>query len=134
MLFTHVTARLVPPFGEDVKVATLLDYNGFDPFAIKLEFSAKNGPVEWRISRDLLLAGMTSEERFVGEGDVKVQRVRTEDRDELAMLLSSPSGEAFLLFDLVDISRFVGKTLVEMPLGDELLVESEYSLAGLDRS
>lgn len=106
-------------------VEVRMDYYSTDPLALHLTFIQHNNEhvARWQLSRDLVVQGMAST-LPVGEGDVQVVR-GTEpgvlDEDMLEIALTAPGGVALLLLPLVDVSRFVGRTLVEMPLGDELV-------------
>lgn len=92
------------------------DYTSFDPFAIHLQFHMGGKALaNWALSRDLLLAGMCSP-TWVGEGDVQVCRP---DDANLVIRLSSPTGTATHTFLLDQVSRFLGQTLMETPVGDE---------------
>lgn len=104
---------------------TRVDYFSADPLVLHVEFSAHYGgmPIRWQFGRELILTGMCSD-TWVGLGDVQVRRGEQREvlGDEVVEIaLSTPSGNAVLLLPLVDLSRFVGRTLVEMPLGDELI-------------
>lgn len=94
------------------------DYTSFDPYSLHLQLDVPTkGYIDWEFGRELVLVGLTSTD-WVGEGDVKVCRA---DEDILAIRLSSPSGMATLLFPLTTMSRFIGRTILEMPIGDELI-------------
>lgn len=105
------------------------DYFSTDPLVLHLEFTSHHDGrvIRWQFGRDLLMAGMCSTD-WCGLGDVQVRR--GEQREVLAdevveIALSTPSGNAVLLLPLVDFTRFLGRTLVEMPLGDEVIEGDE---------
>lgn len=103
--------------GPDREVSTRLDYTSFDPYSVHLQFQDKGRYIEWEVARDLLLAGMFVPTWF-GLSDVQVCRVNDA---EMGLRLESPSGEATFLLPLVDVSRFLGRTMLETPIGDELV-------------
>jgi hypothetical protein len=117
MFRAHCTASL-----GNHPVKTTLGYHSAEPLAIYITFDCEVRGTTWRVSRDLVIAGMTSID-YVGDGDVRLRRIAADGTwplvDQVDLHLSSPGGEAFLLIPLADLSRFVGRTLVEMPLGDE---------------
>lgn len=112
----------------DHLVRTTLDYYSSEPLAIYITFDCGVRDTRWRVGRDLLIAGMTSID-YVGDGDVRLRRIDADGKwpleDQVDLHLSSPGGEAFLLIPLADLSRFVGRTLVEIPLGDEQVDPNE---------
>lgn len=104
---------------------TRADYFSADPLVLHMEFTQHydGAVIRWQFGRDLLLTGMTSTE-WIGQGDVQVARgeqIGGLGEDVLQIALDTPSGRGVLLLPLVDLSRFLGRTLVEMPLGDELV-------------
>ncbi len=98
-----------------VTVPARWDYSSMDPLAVHLQLHTGPAYVDWQFSRDLLLAGMTADE-WVGQGDV---RVRRGDEDFVAIYLDVDGQAATLLFRLVDVSQFIARSLLEMPIGDE---------------
>lgn len=123
MFTAHCIAKL-----DEHQVKTTLDYYSSDPLAIYITFDCGNHDTTWGIARDLVIAGLTSSD-YVGEGDVMLRRIEADGtwlmEDQIDLHLSCPSGEAFLLIPLIDVSRFVGRTLVEMPIGDEQVAMDE---------
>lgn len=117
---------------DERRVKTTLDYDESDPLAISITFHCGTRPPTWGIARDLMIAGLTSSE-YVGEGDIRLRRIEADGtwltQDQVELHLSCPNGEAFLLIPLIDLSRFLGRTLVKTPLGaeqadaDELLTD-----------
>lgn len=100
-----------------VEVPTRLDYTSFDPLAVHMQMHTGPAYINWQFSRDLLIAGLTSD-TWVGEGDVAICRG---DEDFLALHLSVDGKAATLLLRLVDVSQFLARSLLEMPIGDELI-------------
>ena len=98
-----------------VEVPARWDYTSLDPLAVHLQLHTGPCYIDWQFSRDLLLAGLTSEE-WTGEGDVCVRRG---DEDFVAIHLDVDGQAATLLFKLVDVSQFLARSLLEMPIGDE---------------
>lgn len=119
MFTAHCTAKL-NEYG--YPVAMTLDYYSSDPLAIYITFHCGTRPPTWSIARDLVICGLSSVE-YVGAGDVRLRRIEADGtsltEDQIDLHLSCLGGEASLLIPLIDLSRFVGRTLVETPLGDE---------------
>ena len=100
-----------------VTVPARWDYTSMDPLAVHLQLHTGPCYIDWQFSRDLLLAGMTSDE-WIGEGDV---RVRRGDDDFVAIHLEVDGQAATLLFKLIDVSQFLARSILEMPIGDEVI-------------
>lgn len=112
---TTLTARIITADGVRARtVPVVLSYSPLEPWSLHLRFLLPKW-VHWVISRDLVLAGLTSEQ-WVGCGDVLLSRP---DDSHLLMGLHTPSGEATLTLPLPMVSRFVGHTLLDTPIGHE---------------
>jgi hypothetical protein len=119
---TRIEALLGGAVGTTVPVT--LEYRREDPFAVAMVFtvSAGTGRVRrWVVDRELLMAGLVTSD-WVGDGDVKLGRASDA---YLVIRLTSPDGEATLLFPLAEVSKFVGQVLVEVPLGLEPVDEDD---------
>ncbi len=93
--------------GAGVEGMAALTYLDDDPYAVMMTIHTGETPVIWSFARELLKGG--------GIGDVKVKRVK----EKVAVMLSSPSGIATLIFKRKDIDAFVHMMYVVVPDGEE---------------
>jgi Streptomyces sporulation and cell division protein, SsgA len=126
-------------------VPAALVYDSLDPFAVRVRFGngglgdvdstpyddpsdipEDDGGVEWLLSRDLLLAGLTGP---VGDGDVRLWPARA-GLDVLFLQLRAPSGEALFELSGAVVADFLRETELLVPAGSEsdvLRVDDELS-------
>ncbi|MDR3035737.1 MAG: SsgA family sporulation/cell division regulator [Kitasatospora sp.] len=94
-----------------------LDYDGSDPFAVRLTFHLPGDePVTWVFARELLVDGTG---RPTGEGDVHVHPA-DEDLGETCVVLRSPAGDALLRAATAPLLAFLARTDRLVPMGQEL--------------
>jgi hypothetical protein len=110
-------------------------YSGSDPYAVRMAFHVgTDEPVEWIFARDLLAAGIESQQ---GEGDVQVwpSTVSVADTGDLDLIgtaepqgipgkvlnieLSSPFGQARFEAPAEAMSAFLQRTYQIVPAGQE---------------
>ena len=119
---TAVTAevglRLVLPDSPSLPVLATLRYDASDPYAISISFhtGADGSAVDWSFARQLLTDGVTHP---VGEGDVRVWPTTREDRQLIALSLTSPSGSALFETALSDVVEFLTRSYSTVPTGSE---------------
>lgn len=91
-----------------------VNYDDADALVVSLVFdSAGELPINWAISRDLLLEGLS---RPSGVGDV---HIRPADDGELLIVLRTPSGTARLFAPAAALESLLLRTLLLVPLGTE---------------
>jgi Streptomyces sporulation and cell division protein, SsgA len=128
--------RLVVPQQTIVPLVASLYYSKEDPYAIRIAFHVGlDEPVEWIFARDLLSAGIESEE---GLGDVKVWPSAGSHGGlpgtVLNIELSSPFGQALFEAPVKDVSDFLRRTYQIVSAGEETdHVDVETELANLLR-
>jgi hypothetical protein len=113
--------------GTDVPIASRLSYDpAYDPHSITLILERDSAePMPWRISRDLLAAGLVSEQvgdDWIGRGLIAVRRAHdTQHPEEDLFWIRLDSGDeyAYLWVPLVGVSRFLGASFALVALGDE---------------
>ncbi|MGW4381698.1 SsgA family sporulation/cell division regulator [Kitasatospora sp. NPDC004531] len=98
------------------RVAVDLDYDGGDPFAVRLTFHLPGDePVTWVFARELLVDGLG---RASGEGDVHIHPVG-EELTEIGLVLRSPDGDARLRAAAPPLLAFLARTDLLVPMGQE---------------
>ncbi|MET7637690.1 SsgA family sporulation/cell division regulator [Streptomyces sp. NPDC005438] len=100
-----------------VKVPARLTYRVEEPFAVQVTFhTTSRQPVHWTFARELLIEGVF---RPSGAGDVRVWPARERARELLFLALSSPEGDALLELPMMEVSRWLERTLRAVPAGTE---------------
>ncbi|MFJ5926282.1 SsgA family sporulation/cell division regulator [Kitasatospora sp. NPDC092948] len=139
----HTQARLILGTHRSALLRVTLRYRAEDPLAVRMLFPAEyaldadpydpNGPIdphdpfdtaasddrsapdiEWVFARQLLSAGL---DRTAGEGDV---RIRPSFGMRTMVELRSPEGVALLQFARSDLRRFLWRSQLAVPEGQEL--------------
>lgn len=95
-------------------VSSRLCYDCADPYAVRLRFPGRSGPIEWLFARELLDMGLL---RPTGEGDVRAWP--TESGRQIFLELSSPSGQALFSADSARIRSFLNRTWSLVRPGEE---------------
>jgi hypothetical protein len=127
--------KLVVPRQTIVPLVASMYYSGSDPYAVRMAFHVgTDEPVEWIFARDLLAAGIESQQ---GEGDVQVwpSTVSVADTGDLDLIgtaepqgipgkvlnieLSSPFGQARFEAPAEAMSAFLQRTYQIVPAGQE---------------
>jgi hypothetical protein len=127
--------RLVVPQQTIVPLVASVYYSGTDPYAVRMAFHVgTDEPVEWIFARDLLAAGIESQQ---GEGDVQVwpSAASCAEDGELDVIgsaetqgtggkvlnieLSSPFGQAHFEAPAEAMSAFLQRTYKIVPAGTE---------------
>lgn len=116
----------------DRDVLVTMSYERDDPFALHATFALAGTTTvqHWEFSRELLMPGLVLGGHILcaGPSDVTVSRL---DDKRLLIGLNSPNGSATLEFPLGTVSEFLGRTLVEVPLGTEQLPEKDLLIESL---
>lgn len=112
MKITWLAEPTVKTGSRSVPVRVRLVYDPQDPYAVALRFLPEGRVVTWILARELLRDGLY---RMAGEGDVRV----TPGAVTVGVHLSSPSGEALVVFARDDIAQFLRSTYLEVPDGSE---------------
>lgn len=113
-----VQLRLVVADADSVPLPVTLRYSATDPYAVRAVFSGDGMEVEWVFARELLRAGLTTP---TGEGDVHVWPSWGTGRQLLMISLTSPDGQAVLEASADDVRRFLERTALVVPDGEESL-------------
>lgn len=95
-------------------VSSRLCYDCADPYAVRLRFLGRTGPIEWLFARELLDMGLL---RPSGEGDVRAWPA--ESGRQIFLDLSSPSGQALFSADSARIRSFLDRTWGLVRPGEE---------------
>jgi hypothetical protein len=111
-----VQLRLVVADADTVPLPVNLRYSATDPYAVRAVFSGDGMEVEWVFARDLLRTGLMTP---TGDGDVHVWPSWGTGRELLMISLTSPDGQAVLEATADDVRRFLDRTAVVVPDGDE---------------
>lgn len=106
----------------DIEIQVTLSYARSVPWAVKATFHATHA-VTWHLSRDLLVAGLTSPD-WVGDCDVQFRRRSYSATDgssceEVEVHLHSPNGKSTLKLEALPVSRFLYDTWGIVPIGAE---------------
>jgi hypothetical protein len=96
---------------DTVPVPVTVRYYRDDPYALHLDITTHR-LVRWVIGRELLTAGLTGP---AGAADVRV----TSNDVEVGVALSTPDGEAMLIFRRADVVEVLRATYVLVPAGQE---------------
>ncbi|MEU4118146.1 SsgA family sporulation/cell division regulator [Kitasatospora sp. NPDC028055] len=132
-----VQARLILSPQRSARLRVVLSYLPEDPYAVRMAFPAEfslDGPADeragedivWVFARQLLSAGL---ELPAGVGDVHVRP--TLDRRTMVEL-RAPEGTALLRFDTGDLRRFLWRSRLLVPEGEEHLhLDADRALAQL---
>ncbi|MEU2561109.1 SsgA family sporulation/cell division regulator [Streptomyces longispororuber] len=112
-----VEARLVAAAPRMPTIPATLHYDRRDPFAVRMSFPApatlEGVEVHWTFARELLAQGV---EQAVGDGDV---RVRPYGYDRTVLEFHAPEGTAIVHVRTGDVRRFLHRTTVLVPVGQE---------------
>ncbi|MFJ9773717.1 SsgA family sporulation/cell division regulator [Kitasatospora sp. NPDC101157] len=132
-----VQARLILSPHRSARLRVVLSYLPEDPFAVRMTFPAEfslddavDGPstedVVWVFARRLLSSGL---EVPAGVGDV---HVRPTAARSTMVELRAPEGTALLRFDTADLRRFLWRSRLLVPEGEEHLhLDADRALAQL---
>ncbi|MBV2154184.1 SsgA family sporulation/cell division regulator [Kitasatospora sp. SUK 42] len=132
-----VQARLILSQHRSARLRVVLSYQPEDPFAARMAFPAEfslDDPVDgqssedivWVFARQLLSAGL---EVPAGVGDV---HVRPGLGRRTMVELRAPEGTALLQFDTADLRRFLWRSRLLVPEGEEHLhLDADRALAQL---
>ncbi|MFJ9443856.1 SsgA family sporulation/cell division regulator [Kitasatospora sp. NPDC101235] len=132
-----VQARLILSAHRSVRLRVVLSYLPEDPLAVRMAFPAEfslDDPAEhrgsedivWIFARQLLSAGI---ELPAGVGDV---HVRPAVGRRTMIELRAPEGTALLQFDTADLRRFLWRSRLLVPEGEEHLhLDADRALAQL---
>jgi hypothetical protein len=113
-----VSAHREHDFGKELvllPVPVVLRYDITDPYAVVLDITTEAGPVIWQVSRDLLAEGL---HYGVGDGDVYVAP-DSEDANRVWVVLSAPTGTAYLAFARNELAAVLEQTNTLVPPGTE---------------
>ncbi|MDH6707137.1 hypothetical protein P3T27_003866 [Kitasatospora sp. MAA19] len=136
-----VQARLILSPHRSVRLRVVLTYRPEDPLAVRMAFPAEfslDGPADggpggeaaddivWIFARQLLSAGL---ELPAGVGDV---HIRPALGRRTMVELRAPEGTALLQFDTTDLRRFLWRSRLLVPEGEEhLYLDADRALAEL---
>nr|BFD91478.1 SsgA family sporulation/cell division regulator [Kitasatospora sp. Xyl93] len=132
-----VQARLILSTHRSVRLRVVLAYRPEDPLAVRMAFPSEfslDDPAErrdsadivWIFARQLLSAGV---EVPAGVGDV---HVRPAAGRRTMVELRAPEGTALLRFDTADLRRFLWRSRLVVPEGEEHLhLDADRALAQL---
>ncbi|MFJ6622165.1 SsgA family sporulation/cell division regulator [Kitasatospora sp. NPDC091335] len=131
-----VQARLILSLHRSVRLRVVLSYQPEDPLAVRMAFPAEFSlddaegqsaeDIVWVFARQLLSAGI---ELPAGVGDV---HVRPSVGRRTVVELRAPEGTAMLQFDTADLRRFLWRSRLVVPEGEEHLhLDSDRALAQL---
>jgi hypothetical protein len=115
----ETSLRLIAPDATALPVRASLRYDPADPYAVHILFHAESAggePVGWSFARDLLMTGL---DEPAGIGDVRVWPWTTPRGDFVALALSSPDGNALFEMPRGVLVRFLRRTCVVVPQGQE---------------
>lgn len=101
-------------------VQVTLAWSSKSPFAVELTFRARQGPVEWTVSRELLAEGLDSP---VGVGDIRLGPDVDDPQNLMWLLLCSPSGRCEFQVLRADLVGFLAATFKRVPAGAEGLAD-----------
>jgi hypothetical protein len=115
----EITIGLVGPEDGLLPLVASLAYSCADPYAITMAFDVgTDQPVEWALSRDLLVASLHAHE---GIGDFQAWPSGVPGGGQVLHLsMTSPFGHAQFEATADDISAFLGRTFDLVPAGQEL--------------
>jgi hypothetical protein len=103
--------------GQPAPVVTRWTYSAADPFAVTLGVRGRGGRfVKWLVARDLV---MTSLDRPVGCGDVRMSPQHVQGYDIVEIEIHSPDGRAVLEVDRDLLVQFVDAAVALVPVGEE---------------
>ncbi|GHE52466.1 hypothetical protein GCM10018785_22580 [Streptomyces longispororuber] len=112
-----VEARLVAAAPRMPTIPATLHYDRRDPFAVRMSFPApatlEGVEVHWTFARELLAQGV---EQAAGDGDV---RVRPYGYERTVLEFHAPEGTAIVHVRTGDVRRFLHRTTVLVPVGQE---------------
>ncbi|MFD7642819.1 SsgA family sporulation/cell division regulator [Kitasatospora sp. NPDC059795] len=112
----HMAMHLVVSSELSFRIAVDLDYDGGDPFAVRLTFHLPGDePVTWVFARELLVDGIGGAS---GEGDVLIHPVG-EDLSQVDLVLRSPDGDARMRAAAPPLLAFLARTDLVVPMGQE---------------
>ncbi|MFE7524787.1 SsgA family sporulation/cell division regulator [Kitasatospora sp. NPDC057542] len=132
-----VQARLILSAHRSVRLRVVLSYLTEDPLAVRMAFPAEfslddaaqhrdSEDIVWIFARQLLSAGI---ELPAGVGDV---HVRPAVGRRTMIELRAPEGTALLQFDTADLRRFLWRSRLLVPEGEEHLhLDADRALAQL---
>ncbi|MBO1416343.1 SsgA family sporulation/cell division regulator [Streptomyces sp. FH025] len=132
-----VQARLILSAHRSARLRVVLSYQPEDPFAVRMAFPSEfslDDPMDgqsaedivWVFARQLLSAGL---ELPTGAGDV---HVRPALGRRTMVELRAPEGTALLQFDTADLRRFLWRSRLLVPEGEEHLhLDADRALAQL---
>ncbi len=134
-----VLARLILSAHRSVRLRVTLSYLTDDPLAVRMAFPAEfsldepadgagpeAGDIVWVFARRLLAAGL---ELPSGVGDV---HVRPAPGRHTMVELRAPEGTALVRFDTADLRRFLWRSRLLVPEGEEHLhLDADRALAEL---
>ncbi|MFJ9951060.1 SsgA family sporulation/cell division regulator [Kitasatospora sp. NPDC091207] len=137
-----VQARLILSAHRSARLRVTLAYRPEDPLAVRMGFPAEfsldepaDGPdtgreqgpdIEWVFARQLLTAGL---ELAAGLGDV---HIRPAPGRRTMVELRAPEGTALVRFDTTDLRRFLWRSRLVVPEGEEYLyLDADRALAEL---
>ncbi|MGA8115473.1 MAG: SsgA family sporulation/cell division regulator [Actinocatenispora sp.] len=115
----EASLQLVAPDSVTLPVRSSLRYDPADPYAVHVLFHPDAGdgdPVGWSFARDLLVSGLSE---ATGIGDVRVWPWSTPRGAVVALALSSPDGNALFEVPRTILARFLRRTFVVVPRGEE---------------
>lgn len=115
----ETSLRLIAPDATALPVRASLRYDPADPYAVHILFHAESAggeAVGWSFARDLLMTGL---DEPAGIGDVRVWPWATPRGDFVALALSSPDGNALFEMSRGVLVRFLRRTCVVVPQGNE---------------
>jgi hypothetical protein len=115
----ETSLRLVAADATALPVRASLRYEPDDPYAVHMLFHAESTgseSVSWSFARELLVNGLDGP---AGIGDVRVWPWTSQRGDFVALMLSSPDGNALLEVPRSILVRFLRRTHVAVPSGHE---------------
>lgn len=86
--------------------------SAYDPHAVALKILTPGRIITWLCGRELLRDGLT---RIAGDGDIRI----TPGPMSIGVHLSSPQGNALLVFARDDLTQFLRTVFLEVPQGAE---------------
>jgi hypothetical protein len=115
----ETSLRLVAPDATGLPVRASFRYDPADPYAVHVLFhadSADDEAVDWCFARELLLTGL---DEPTGTGDVRVWPWATFRGDFIALVLSSPDGNALFEVPRDVVVGFLRRGYAVVPRGRE---------------
>jgi hypothetical protein len=115
----EVSLQLVASDSITLPVRSCLRYDPTDPYAVHVLFhpdADSDDTVGWSFARDLLVSGLSE---ATGIGDVRVWPWSTPRGAVVALALSSPDGNALFEVPRSVLARFLRRTFVAVPRGEE---------------